>query len=154
MDQRDIDRAIKQLREEFAAALKVLEAKIDAGGPVELDKSAIEARLDAHEKEAYKALASHKEELHRMYGDATVKLADKAVTRLTDDINEGRRATGAVRDELWEEFNRMSEREREGTASKISDLSDKVDAHEADMEQRLTALSGDLTERIDKVRGG
>ena len=45
MDKRDVDKAIKQVREEFAAAMKALEAKIDAGGPVEpQDTSAIEAR--------------------------------------------------------------------------------------------------------------
>ena len=53
-------------------------------------------------------------------------------------------------DALREDVEGMFETERAGIASKISGLVDQVDSHAADMEQRLTALSGDLTERIDR----
>ena len=73
MDQRDIDRAIKQLREEFAAALKVLEAKIDASTPSAPDMSDITGQLDAHEaaqKEHWALLGA----LHRSRVSDGVKL--------------------------------------------------------------------------------
>ena len=153
MDQRSVDKAIKKLREEFAASLTALEAKIQpagaSAGPT--DTTAIEERLDGHDAglELYRV---NVEELGRQISARTTAISDAVVTRLTEAIDAGRQATGKVRDDLWEEFNRRSDRERAGTASKISALVDKVDAHVAEMEKRLTDHSGELTEKIDSVR--
>ena len=86
----------------------------------------------------------------------SVRIADATVTRLDGAIHElprsetrqtGRRPAGmSVQD--------MFDTEREGAASKISELVDKVDSHVAEMEKRLTDHSAELTDKINSVRRG
>ena len=152
MEQRDVDKAIKKVREEFAASLAALEAKLETYGSVEVPNTfAIDGRLSAHD-EAHSVHHSRIEELSQQVASGSVRVADATVTRLEETIEGVKSETGKLVDGLRGEFERIFGNERAGTANKISGLSDKVDSHVAETEKRLTDQSGELTEQINSVR--